>query len=313
MIRKYLRQYGMWYLIITLLSAGFLLSFRLYHLPMNYFGMAFLFNVLLLAPFFLWHFLSFRKQIQLLSDFRFLEEIAELTSPLDVTYQNVLSARDDVARQEVFLAQNQAARQQDLIKMWAHQMKVPLSAISLMAQTKQLNPDHVNQQVLRLERYLETLLTYLKFRDQQDDFRFEEVSVSALMKDLIKKYRILFFHKNLSIEVVGEWQLKSDKKWLSFALSQILDNAIKYSTEGGKITATLKKGSLTIADQGIGILPEDLPRLFDEGFTGYNGHEHQKASGFGLYMTKQVLDQLELAISVTSQVEVGTQVTISKA
>lgn len=312
MIKNYFKQYGIWYGLILLLLAGFLGSFVLYHLPITYFGMAFLFNLTLSIPFCLWHFFNFKQQMKLLGDFRDLEEIAELSSPLDKTYQKVLYVRDFKAKQEVFKVNSQSLRQQDLIKMWAHQMKVPLSAISLMAQTKQLNSDDVNQQVLRLERYLETLLTYLKFSDKQDDFRFEQVSVSALVKELIKKYRILFFNKNLSVEVIGDWSLKTDKKWMSFALSQILDNAIKYSTSGGKITIALTENSITIADQGIGILPEDLPRLFEEGFTGYNGHEHQKASGFGLYMTKQVLDQLNLAIEVTSQVEVGTMVKVFK-
>ena len=68
---------------------------------------------------------------------------------------------------------------------------------------------------------------------------------------------------------------------------------------------------MTVSDDGIGILEEDLPRLFDEGFTGFNGHEHQKATGLGLYMTKQVLDKLDFSIKVTSRIAKGTDVTIS--
>lgn len=102
------------------------------------------------------------------------------------------------------------------------------------------------------------------------------------------------------------------RKWLSFALSQIIDNALKYNKTGGKVAIELNKG-ISISDTGIGILAEDIPRLFDEGFTGFNGREHQKATGFGLYLTKRVLNQLELAISVESQLEVGTSVTITKA
>lgn len=90
-----------------------------------------------------------------------------------------------------------------------------------------------------------------------------------------------------------------------------MDNAIKYSQEGGSVQIQLDKG-VRISDQGIGILPEDIPRLFDQGFTGFNGREHQKASGFGLYLAKRVLDQLELDIEVTSQVDEGTQVVVYK-
>ena len=201
---------------------------------------------------------------------------------------------------------------QTMVKMWSHQMKVPLSALSLMAQTDQLDRQEVRQQLLRLENYLDTLLTYLKFSQHKDDFRFEALSARSLVVDLVKKYRVSCLAKELSVEVSGDWQLKSDKKWLSFAISQILDNAIKYSKRGGHIQVQLDEDGIQIADTGMGILPEDLPRLFEEGFTGYNGHEHKKATGLGLYMTKQVLDKLDLAIRVHSQVEEGTQVFIYK-
>ncbi|WP_019773888.1 ATP-binding protein, partial [Streptococcus sobrinus] len=118
--------------------------------------------------------------------------------------------------------------------------------------------------------------------------------------------------KELSVEIEGDWQVKTDKKWLTFALSQILDNAIKYSKQSGSITVFMSETGLALSDQGLGILPEDLPRLFDEGFTGYNGHEHQKATGLGLYMTKQILDSLGLSIQVTSQAGQGTTVWVGK-
>lgn len=105
-------------------------------------------------------------------------------------------------------------------------------------------------------------------------------------------------------------QSLSDKKWLSFALTQVIDNAIKYSNKGGYISISIKEGSMSISDNGIGILKEDLPRLFDEGFTGFNGHEHQKATGLGLYMTKQILDQLNLDIQIESVVGEGTKVIV---
>lgn len=313
MIVLYFRQYKMWYLIYILLMLGFFLPFWLYHLPLSYFTMTLLFNLSFLFGAGSVHFYFFRKQMLLLRTFRELDEIAELTSPLDKAYQQALSERERLSAQAIFQSQKQVKNQKAMIQMWAHQMKVPLSAISLMAQTNQLNPADVNQQVLHVERYLENLLTYLKFAHNNDDFRFEEVAVSQLVRQLVKKNRLLFIHKNLSFDCQGDWQLKSDKKWLSFALSQVLDNAIKYTPAGGHIKVRLRDSCLDISDTGIGILPEDLPRLFEEGFTGYNGHEHQKASGFGLYMTKQVLDQLGLSISVASQLDQGTVVTIFKS
>ncbi|KXT66975.1 Two-component system histidine kinase [Streptococcus lutetiensis] len=117
--------------------------------------------------------------------------------------------------------------------------------------------------------------------------------------------------KHLSVEVTGDWELKSDKKWVTFALTQIIDNAIKYSKDNGKIIIRISQASIEISDDGSGILEEDLPRIFEEGFTGFNGHEHQKATGLGLYMTKQVLDSLSLDINIQSQIDQGTHVLIT--
>lgn len=231
--------------------------------------------------------------------------------PSELAYKDVIIRLYEQSAQELLAEQAKTEDVQSLVKMWSHQMKVPLSALSLMAQTNQLDGKEVQQQLTRLQNYLDTLLTYLKFSQNKDDFRFERLSVRDITIENVKKYRIPCLLKQLSIEVEGDWLLASDRKWLSFAISQILDNAIKYSKEQGKIRIEITDGRISISDNGIGILEEDLPRLFEEGFTGFNGHENQKATGLGLYRTKQILDSLNLAISITSQVDKGTQVTIA--
>ncbi|WP_321538126.1 ATP-binding protein, partial [Streptococcus suis] len=119
------------------------------------------------------------------------------------------------------------------------------------------------------------LLNYLKLTSHSSDFRFEQVEVREVVVDLVKKYRSQFLQKDISVTIDGKWLLKTDRKWLSFALSQIIDNALKYNKTGGKVAIELN-GGISISDTGIGILAEDIPRLFDEGFTGFNGREHQK-------------------------------------
>ncbi len=312
MIGLFFKEYGKWYLLYACMSALYFLSFFLYRLPTAYFLTSLTFNLALLLVLSLWFYLSFRKKMKVLADFLSLEELADLNQPSDVAYGAILSKLKSDEADCLLDLKSQQQDLQDVVKMWSHQMKVPLSALSLMAQTGQLDRQEVRQQLLRLENYLDTLLTYLKFSQHQDDFRFEALSARSLVVGLVKKYRVSCLAKELSVEVSGDWQLKSDKKWLSFAISQILDNAIKYSKRGGHIQVQLDEDGIQISDTGMGILPEDLPRLFEEGFTGYNGHEHKKATGLGLYMTKQVLDKLDLVICVHSQVEEGTQVFIYK-
>ena len=296
----------------ALMSALYFLSFYLYHLPLSYFWVSLLFNLTLLLILSIWLFIQFRKKLLVIQNFFFVQDLDDLSLPSELAYQQLIEQLIAAESEKGLVEKSRMESLQTMVKMWSHQMKVPLSALSLMAQTDQLDRQEVRQQLLRLENYLDTLLTYLKFSQHKDDFRFEALSARSLVVDMVKKYRVSCLAKELSVEVIGDWQLKSDKKWLSFAISQILDNAIKYSKRGGHIQVQLDEDSIQISDTGMGILPEDLPRLFEEGFTGYNGHEHKKATGLGLYMTKQVLDKLDLTIRVHSQVEEGTQVFICK-
>ena len=312
MIWKFFQEYKIWYSMYALMSALYFLSFYLYHLPLSYFWVSLLFNLTLLLILSIWLFIQFRKKLLVIQNFFFVQDLDDLSLPSELAYQQLIEQLIAAESEKGLVEKSRVESLQTIVKMWSHQMKVPLSALSLMAQTDQLDRQEVRQQLLRLENYLDTLLTYLKFSQHKDDFRFEALSARSLVVDLIKKYRVSCLAKELSVEVSGDWQFKSDKKWLSFAISQILDNAIKYSKRGGHTQVQLDEDGIQFSDTGIGILPEDLPRLFEEGFTGYNGHEHKKATGLGLYMTKQVLDKLDLAIRIHSQVEEGTQVFIYK-
>jgi len=246
-----------------------------------------------------------------LEDYVHEEALPLLNKPVDLAYLNLIEAEKEATREQLLVYKSREEDLQAMVKMWSHQMKVPLAALSLMSQTDNLNQQDVNHQLLRLDNYMANLLNYLKLTNHVSDFRFEQVEVREVVVDLVKKYRNQFLQKDISVIIDGNWLLKTDRKWLSFALSQIIDNALKYNKTGGKVAIELN-GGISIFDTGIGILAEDLPRLFDEGFTGFNGREHQKATGFGLYLTKRVLNQLELAISVESQLEIGTTVSITK-
>lgn len=247
-----------------------------------------------------------------LQEYIYVNQLKALTSPTDLAYQNLLKKRLNLENQKLQLEKENRKKQDTFIKIWSHQMKLPLSALSLMSQTQEYNPLLVKTQVMRLENYLNRLLNYIKFSQHQDDFRFEKIDLRALFNAIIKQMSPVCIAKEISISISGDATMTSDKKWLSFALTQLLDNAIKYSHHGGHISIRLNKKSIEISDEGIGILEEDLPRLFDEGFTGFNGHELQKASGLGLYMTRTVLEQLHLAITIQSHIDQGTLVIIKE-
>ncbi|MFI3836224.1 sensor histidine kinase [Streptococcus equinus] len=311
MIQKFFKEYSIWYLTYAILASLFLITFFLFHLPLAYFKVSFSLNITILIFISIRQYCKFKKKQVILQQFIYVKELDDFNLPSEEAFKNIIFKQIEEQATEILNLKTQIENTQDLIKMWSHQMKVPLSALSLMAQTNQLQQKEVEQQLNRLQNYLDTLLNYLKFNQNKDDFRFEKISVKDCVTEIVKKYRVSCLLKHLSVEVNGDWQLNSDRKWVNFALTQLIDNAIKYSKDGGKISIQISKGYIEISDNGIGILEEDLPRIFEEGFTGFNGHEHQKATGLGLYMTKQVLDSLNLNISIKSQIEQGTQVFIT--
>ena len=199
---------------------------------------------------------------------------------------------------------------EDIIKVWSHQMKIPLAAIDLMAQTE-INPIELKNQTFALDNYLKMLLEYQRISNISTDFHFEKFSVAQLLRELLKKYSSFFSQKNLSVTISGDWEIITDRKWFSLAIEQLLNNAIKYTDEGS-LTISIEEDKIVLSDTGIGILPEDLPRIFEHGFTGYNGRGHYKASGLGLYLTKLILDRLDFSIKISSELGVGTSVEVEK-
>ncbi|MCB2847026.1 sensor histidine kinase [Streptococcus dysgalactiae subsp. dysgalactiae] len=311
MIKAFLKEYRFFYSQYAILVGIYWLVFYLYRLPMHYFLTANIISLTTLGLISLWKYYQFKTKIKNLQEFIYVTDLDSLTLPSDKVYHSLIIKLNEEASKKLLQQRNQQKNTESLIKMWSHQMKLPLSALSLMVQTQSTDVKEYQQQVFRLEKYLNNLLSYLKFKQHHDDFRFQIVSVREIISSIVKESRYLCIAKELSVTIQGNYQLKTDKKWLRFALMQLIDNAIKYSTKGGNITITLNSKSIIISDNGIGILNEDLPCLFDEGFTGFNGHEHQKATGLGLYMTKEILDQLNLDIKVNSLIGEGTQVIIS--
>ncbi|WP_155965533.1 sensor histidine kinase [Streptococcus ruminantium] len=311
MMIAFIREYRSLYFSYVVLAGSFILLFFLYRLPVEFLGHALLLSVTLLIILTIGLYWKFYKRMKALEDYVDEKDLPLLNKPIDLTYLHLIELEKQATREQLLEYKSREEDLQAMVKMWSHQMKVPLAALSLMSQTRNLKQQDVNYQLMRLDNYMGNLLNYLKLTNHNSDFRFEQIEVREVVIDVVKKYRNQFLQKEITVSIDGTWMLKTDRKWLSFALSQIIDNALKYSKSGGSVTVILNQG-ISIKDTGIGILPEDIPRLCDEGFTGYNGREHQKATGFGLYLTKRVLTQLELDMRIESQVEIGTEVVINK-
>lgn len=190
----------------------------------------------------------------------------------------------------------------DYYTLWVHQVKIPLQALKLLSDDYK-----ISHQVLKLEQYVDMALNYLRADFINNDLLIKRYSLDEIIKTTVKKYSDIFIGKNLILEYQSlNVEIITDAKWFGFILEQLLSNALKY-TRKGVIKIYLEDYFLVFEDTGIGIKKEDLKRIFEKGYTGYNGRNYQKSTGIGLYLVKKILNKLNYQISVESQLNVGTK------
>lgn len=224
--------------------------------------------------------------------------------------------------------QNMEEQYQELkeyIMLWAHQVKTPITALKLLVQKLEENPQetadsqkelrHMKEELFAIETYVSMNLEYIRLDSLNADLSIGHYSVERLIKAEVHRFSPLFIAKRLSVKMDNlEQTIITDEKWFSFVLGQILSNALKYTKQGG-ITIYAEKQQnqvhIFVQDSGIGIAPEDMPRLFDKAFTGYNGHMDKHATGIGLYLSKKILEKLGHSVSIISEIGRGTCVEIT--
>ncbi|QBP43131.1 HAMP domain-containing histidine kinase [Paenisporosarcina antarctica] len=207
------------------------------------------------------------------------------------------------------------ADQLDYFILWLHQIKTPISAISLLNQSSASKEvKQIAQELLRLEDYTHMALNYVKLEESGAEMDLEEVDMDEIIKKAVKKYSILFIYKGIKLDyrTVG-MQVLSDGQWLQNLLEQILSNSLKYTPSSGTIYIykdTNNEQTLVIEDNGIGIRPEDLPKIFNKGYSGLNGRLHEKSTGLGLFLSKKICQRLGHQLDIQSEQGTGTRVLI---
>lgn len=207
--------------------------------------------------------------------------------------------------------------QLDYYMNWVHQIKTPISALYLLfqeAQEQGYSMAAFRQELFKVEQYVDMVLSYLRIENVENDLDLYEFSIGKVIKQTVKKYSTIFIHKKISLKLSEcPGRVLSDEKWLALILEQLLSNALKYTHEGEiRIyqKETKRELKLHVEDTGIGIRKEDEKRIFERGFTGYNGRIGEKSSGLGLFLCKKVADKLGHKILVASEVGKGTRMTV---
>jgi len=205
----------------------------------------------------------------------------------------------------------------DYYTLWAHQIKIPISAMGLILQwsESELNSE-LSMELFKIEQYVEFVLQYLRLESMSSDLVLKKYSLDDIVKQAVRKYARMFVRKKIKLDFKElSCEVLTDEKWLVFVIEQILSNALKYTKEGtiSIYMDNFSEKTLVIEDTGIGIREEDINRICERGFTGYNGRWDKKSTGLGLYLCKQILSKLSHSIAIDSRVDEGTKVMINLA
>lgn len=336
-LTNFIKQNYIWILMIVTMSCIHLLYMYLIGARKQDVVYAAALDAILLLITVLVGFFRYSSKVKALSNAlkRPVEEQAQLpeaTDDVEMLYQRLLENQSIARSGSESSAAIRQSQMRDYYSMWVHQIKTPISAMKLLLEVEreelgQLicddeqsqyllsdNMDSFEDELFRIEEYVSMALQYQRVSSTENDFVLEKVSVDGVIRDTIKKYAKIMIRRHIGINYSGTGQeVYTDGKWLAFMLEQILSNAIKYTPQGFVTIETAEEKDrffITIKDTGIGIKAEDLPRVFEKGYTGYNGHADKKATGIGLYLCRQMADKLGHTIRMESEIGKGTKVWI---
>ncbi len=295
----------------------FIVSFSLYHLPVKAVLYPAMLCLLLSLGVIMLDFRRVKRRHETLKCISGMTDVItgsfpEIEGVEDADYQKIITLISREYNEERTAAQRKYADMIDYYTVWAHQIKTPIASMRLHLQNEDTALSRkLASDLFRVEQYVEMVLTFLRLNSESTDYVIKAHDLDAIIRQTVKKFAGEFIERRLRLqyEPVNATVI-TDEKWLSFVIEQVLSNALKY-TPSGSISITLEpEKKLCIRDTGIGIAAEDLPRIFENGFTGYNGRADKKASGIGLYLCKRICTNLGHGISVSSQVDKGTCITI---
>lgn len=314
-MKQYLREHRGEFIGLFLCALTFFIVFGLYHLPLD----AVLYPTFLcLGGILVCHFLQYRRQkakrrelerLKNLPD-DLLEALDRFEDGQDAAYREIVKALYDRENARRAGYEAQIADSMDYYSAWVHQIKTPIASMRLkLEQEDSVLSRTLSEELLRIEQYVGMVLTYQRLQSDSTDYVFREYSLEKNVKGVVRRFAGQFIGRGIRLELnVSADTIVTDDKWLTFVLEQIISNSIKYTREGAISIDTEEPSVLCIRDTGIGIAPEDLPRIFEKGYTGENGRVEKSASGLGLYLCREICGRLGIGITACSVPGEGTTI-----
>ena len=213
----------------------------------------------------------------------------------DAIYQRVLRLSNKSMIEKINKVQGEGKEYKEFIEKWVHEIKTPLAAMKLICDNNKTNTSRrLLEELERTEGYVDQVLFYARSEIAEKDYLVGEVRLEEVVGDALRDNKQLILNNQVSIDINCPHMVFTDPKWILFILNQLIINSVKYKAKKIKFyTTKIGNGiSLSVKDDGIGIGEEDIPRIFDKGFTGENGRKFSKSTGIGLYLCKQLCEQL---------------------
>ena len=312
---RYLYQRRVVFSAIAVVTLIFAVSFLLYRLPLGAIAYPALLCGIMGFALLVYDFIRVKKAHTRLVEIcemssELIDSLPQADTILNEDYQEIIKS----LQTEIRALENQSDLRYretvDYYTVWVHQIKTPIAAMRLTLDNEDTQTSRrLSGELSRIERYVEMVLAYLRLDSASSDYVFKEYDLDGIIRQAVKKFAPEFIDRKVRLDYdeVGE-RVVTDEKWLSFVIEQLLSNALKYTREGGSVRIYMRDKTLCIEDTGIGIAPEDLPRIFEKGFTGINGRLDKKASGLGLYLCKSISKNLGIGISAASEPDKGTRI-----
>lgn len=212
-----------------------------------------------------------------------------------------IEAMQEENRQEKTAHQHERDELRDYFSLWAHQVKLPIAAMDLQLQLPDPSLGELSSCLARMNESVESAMAFVRL--DSSDFRFRLIDLEACARKIIRDHASILIGRRMQPAVESDGsRVPSDSKWVQFVLGQLLSNSVKYAPDGTKLTIRVEKNSLSLADEGPGIPEEDLPRIFEKGFTGANGHANASvSSGLGLYLCDQICRRLRCTLTIANR------------
>ncbi len=248
------------------------------------------------------------KDTDELEDVRF----PKASGGIEACYQDIIEKREETWREFRSREQTRRKQEDDYYTRWSHQIKTPVSVMRLLLQEEEPDQGAMRHEMFQIEQYIAMALQYQKLEKGGRDLRLGEYRAVDLIRQAVRNTSELFIHKKISIQISEDldFDILTDEKWFVFILEQILTNAVKYTREGGVSIFREGESRIAVQDTGIGILPEDLPMVFEWGYTGYNGRLDKRSTGIGLSLVRSAAELLGHQVRITSTPGKGTTVHI---